>query len=56
MLPLPLQSIIAMVAYAINERMARRLEYLLEKVRVLREVYTESTGLKRISFTAGQRR
>jgi hypothetical protein len=28
MLPLPLQFIIAMVAYAINERMARRIECL----------------------------
>jgi hypothetical protein len=27
MLPLPVQFIIAMVAYAINERMARRIEY-----------------------------
>ena len=29
MLPLPLQFIVAMVAYAMNERMARRIEYLL---------------------------
>jgi hypothetical protein len=36
MLPLPLQFIVAMVVYAINERMARRIEYLLEEVRVLR--------------------
>ncbi len=53
---LPLQFIIAMVAYAINERMARRLEYLLEEVRVLREVYAETTGQKRIPFTDEQRR
>jgi hypothetical protein len=33
--PLPFQFIIAMVAYAINERMARRVDYLLEEVRVL---------------------
>ena len=51
MFPLPLQFIIAMVAYAINERMARRLDYLLEEIRVLREVYTETTGRKRIPFT-----
>jgi len=56
MLPLPLQFIIAIVAYAIDERMARRIEYLLEEVRVLREVCTESTGRKRISFTDEQRR
>ena len=46
MLPLPLQFIIAMVAYAINKQMARRIECLLEEVRVLREVYTETTGRK----------
>jgi hypothetical protein len=45
-----------MAAYAINERMARRIEYLLEEVRVLREVYNECTGRKRISFTDEQRR
>jgi putative transposase len=55
MLPLPLQFIVAMVAYAINERMARRIEYLLEEVRVLREVYAETTGRKRIPFTDAQR-
>jgi putative transposase len=55
MLPLPLQFIIAMVAYAINERMARRIDYLLEEVRVLKEVYTETTGRKRIPFTDAQR-
>ena len=56
MLPLPLQFIIAMVAYAINKQTARMIEYLLEEVRVLREVYTECTGRKRISFTDEQRR
>jgi putative transposase len=55
MLPLPLQFIVAMVVYATNERMARRIEYLLEAVRVLREVYTETTGRKRIPFTDAQR-
>ena len=53
MLPRPLQFIIAMVAYAINKQMARRIECLLEEVRVLREVYAETTGRKRISFTIG---
>ncbi|MGE5785510.1 MAG: helix-turn-helix domain-containing protein, partial [Myxococcales bacterium] len=45
-----------MVTYAINERMARRFDYLLEEVRVLREVYAETTGRKRIPFTDEQRR
>jgi hypothetical protein len=53
LLALPLQFIVAMVAYAINERMARRIDYLLEEVRVLREVYAETTGTKRIPLTIG---
>ena len=56
MLPMPLQFIIAMVAHAINERMARQLDYLLEEVRVLREAFTETTGRKRIPFTDEQRK
>jgi len=52
-LPLPLQFIIAMIAHAINERMARQLDYLLEEVRVLREAFTETTGRKRVPFTIG---
>jgi putative transposase len=56
MLPLPVQFLVAMVAYAINERVARRIDYLLEEVRVLREVYTETTGRKRIVFNDEQRR
>jgi hypothetical protein len=52
-LPLPLQFIIAMIAHAINERMARQLDYLLEEVRVVREAYTAATGRKRLQFTIG---
>jgi hypothetical protein len=37
MLPAPLQFIIAMLAYASNERMARKVEYLREEVLVLKE-------------------
>jgi hypothetical protein len=44
MLPLPIQFIVAMVAYAINERMARRLEYVQEEARVLREALAVATG------------
>ena len=36
-LPAPLQFIVAMTAYAINQRMARQLDYLQEEVRVLKE-------------------
>ncbi len=56
MLPVPVQFIIAMVAYAINERMARRVEYLQEEVRVLKEALASLTGKQRIDFTAEQRR
>jgi hypothetical protein len=43
MLPVTLQFIIATIAYAINERMARRVEYLQEEVRVLKEALTAAT-------------
>ncbi len=56
MLPATLQFIIAMVAYAINERMARRVEYLREEVRVLKEALAAATGKTRIDFTDAQRR
>ncbi|MFC1642960.1 hypothetical protein ACFL5O_09810 [Myxococcota bacterium] len=48
--------LIARVAHAINERMARRIDYLLEEVRVLQEAYTAVTGCKRVPFTDDQRR
>ena len=56
MLPATLQFIIAMVAHAINERMARRVDYLHEEVRVLKEALAAATGTIRIDFTADQRR
>jgi hypothetical protein len=37
-LPLPLQFVIATIAYAINERMARRIDYLMEEVLLPRTV------------------
>jgi transposase len=45
-----------MVAHAINERMARRVDYLHEEVRVLKEALAAATGTIRIDFTADQRR
>jgi hypothetical protein len=51
MLPLPVQFLIAMVAHATNAHMARRGDYLLEQVRVLREIYAQTTGRKRIAGT-----
>jgi hypothetical protein len=56
MLPAPLQFITAMIAYAINQRMVRRLDYLQEEVRVLKEALAAATGKTRIDFRAEQRR
>ena len=56
MLPVSLQFIIALVAHAFNERMARRVEYLQEEVRVLRQVLATASGKSRIFFTPEQRR
>src|SRR6202142_2865962 len=56
MLPATLQFIIAMVAHAINERMARRVDYLHEEVRALKEALAAATGKTRFDFTAEQRR
>src|SRR5262249_28104497 len=56
MLPVTVQFIIAMLAHAINERMARRVEYLQEEVRVLKEALVVATGKTRIAFTSEQRR
>jgi hypothetical protein len=56
MLPLTFQFLIAMVAHAINERMARRIDYLQEEVRVLKEALATTTGKTRIAFTDEQRR
>ena len=55
MLPVTFQFLIAMVAYAINERKARKLDYVQEEVRVLKEALLNATGKKRIAFTAEQR-
>ena len=56
MLPATVQFLIAMIAHAMNERMGRRVEYLHEEVRVLRETLVALTGKSRIPFTADQRR
>jgi putative transposase len=54
--PAPLQFIVATIAYAINQRMARQLDYLQEEVRVLKEALAAATGKTRIDFSAEQRR
>lgn len=55
MLPVTLQFIIAMLSHALNERMAHRVEYLQEEVRVLQEAPATATGKTRIAFTPKQR-
>jgi putative transposase len=55
MLPMTVQFLIAMVAHAINERMARRVDYLVEEVRVLKESLRAATGTSRIRFSPEQR-
>ena len=44
MLPVTVQYSVAMLAYAVNERMARRVECLQEEVRVLKETLAVATG------------
>ena len=56
MLPVTLQLLMAMLAQALNEQMARRVEYLQEEVRILKELLAAETGGARMAFTPDQRR
>jgi hypothetical protein len=56
MLPVTVQFLVAMLAYALNERLARRLDYLRDENRVLREALRAATGKSRIPLTNEQRR
>jgi len=56
MLPVTVQFIVAMLAYALNERMVRKVEYLREENRVLKEAIRAATGKTRIPLTDEQRR
>jgi len=56
MLPMKLQFLIVMIASAINDRLQRKLDYVEEERRVLRERLEAATGGKKLSFTANQRR
>jgi transposase len=56
MLPVTVQFLVAMLAYGLNERMARKVEYLREENRVLKEALQTATGKSRISVTDDQRR
>jgi len=56
MLPLTVQFLVAMLAYGLNERMARKADYLREENRVLKEAIRAATGKTRIPLTDEQRR
>ena len=56
MLPVTLQFLITMLAHALNEQMARRVEYLQEEVRVLKELLAAETDRTRVAFRPDQRR
>jgi hypothetical protein len=45
-----------MLTHALNEQMARRVDYLQEEVRVLKELLGAETGRTRMIFTPDQRR
>jgi hypothetical protein len=51
-----LQFLIVMIASAINDRLQRKLDYVEEERRVLRDQLDATTGGKKPSFTARQRR
>jgi hypothetical protein len=56
MLPITVQFLVAMLAYGLNERMARKADYLREENRVLKEAIRAATGKTRIPLTDEQRR
>jgi putative transposase len=56
MLPMTLQFIIVMIASAINDRLQRKLDYIEEERRILREQLDAASGGKKWSFTTEQRR
>jgi putative transposase len=56
MLPMTLQFIIVMIASAINDQLQRKLDYVEEERRTLREQLDAATGGKKLSFTTEQRR
>jgi len=51
-----LQFLIVTIASAINDRLQRKLDYVEEERRVLREQVAATTGSKKLSFTANRRR
>jgi len=56
MLPATLQFFVAMIVSAMTERLSRKVAYMHEEVRVLKELLHAATGKTRIAFTAAKRR
>ena len=56
MLPVTVQFLVATLAYVQGERMARRLDFLQQENRVLREALQTATGKSRVPLTDEQRR
>jgi len=55
MLPVTVRFLVAMLAYDLNERTARKAEYLREENRGLKEALRAATGKTRIPLTDEQR-
>ena len=51
MLPVTVQFLVAMLAYGLNERMARKAEYLREENRILKEALRAATGKSCVPLT-----
>ena len=56
MLPVTIQFIVAMLAYALNERMSGEVECLRGENRILKEALQAATGKRRVPLTDEQRR
>jgi hypothetical protein len=52
MLPMTLQFLIVMIASAINDRLQRRLDYVEEERRILKEQLDAAAGGEKLSFTS----
>ena len=56
MLPATLQFLIVMIASAFNDRLQRKLDYVEEERRILKEQLDATTGGRKLSFSTQQRR
>jgi|GEM_PF-6624867 len=56
MLPATLQFLIVLIAFAIDDRLQRKLDFVKEEMRVLWEQLHAAAGGEKLSFTTNQRR